>query len=179
MFGKNGGVFSTLVKLVLTASLALTVGLMATRMKRNDFALYMSSETRVFDKDALYSLIEIITNVDSAEANAETIPNTVTDIRMETFFAVESDELGIVETDITYESISDTEAVSEEAEVTSDKLETQSLPDENVVYWVKNGEVWHLTEKCPSLSRSKTILSGTVDEAVENGKTRVCKRCGG
>ncbi len=47
------------------------------------------------------------------------------------------------------------------------------------VYWVKSGEVWHTKSTCSSLSRSKSILSGTVQEAMLAGKTRVCKRCGG
>ncbi len=42
------------------------------------------------------------------------------------------------------------------------------------VYWTPNGEVWHSTPSCPSLSRSKTIYSGTV---AESGKSRGCKRC--
>ena len=46
------------------------------------------------------------------------------------------------------------------------------------VYWVKNGEVWHIRETCPSLSRSKNIQAGTVEQAVSAGKSRVCKRCG-
>lgn len=56
-----------------------------------------------------------------------------------------------------------------------------SAPAENqtdTVYWVKNGGVWHLRRDCSSLSRSKEILSGTVDEAIAAGKERVCKLCG-
>ncbi len=46
------------------------------------------------------------------------------------------------------------------------------------VFWVDNGEVWHIKESCPSLSRSKNIRSGSVDNAMKAGKSRVCKRCG-
>ena len=56
-----------------------------------------------------------------------------------------------------------------------------SAPTENqtdTVYWVKNGGVWHLRRDCSSLSRSKEILSGTVNEAIAAGKERVCKLCG-
>lgn len=52
-------------------------------------------------------------------------------------------------------------------------------PDDGTVYWVKGGEVWHIKKTCQSLSRSKNILSGSVDDAVAAGKTRVCKKCGG
>ena len=42
------------------------------------------------------------------------------------------------------------------------------------VYWTPNGEVYHSTPNCPSLSRSKTILSGSIEES---GKSRGCKNC--
>lgn len=43
-----------------------------------------------------------------------------------------------------------------------------------IVYWVPNGEVYHSTSNCPSLGRSKTIYSGTIEES---GKGRRCKNC--
>ena len=46
------------------------------------------------------------------------------------------------------------------------------------VYWVSNGEVWHTTEKCSTLSRSKNIKSGSISDAMAVGKERVCKVCG-
>ncbi len=46
------------------------------------------------------------------------------------------------------------------------------------VYWTEGGEVWHLTENCSSLSRSKNILSGSVEAAIDAGKERACMRCG-
>ena len=45
------------------------------------------------------------------------------------------------------------------------------------VYWVVNGAVYHSTDQCPSLSRSKNIQSGTVEEAAAAGKTRACPNC--
>lgn len=42
------------------------------------------------------------------------------------------------------------------------------------VYWVKSGEVYHVSENCPTLSRSKNIYSGTVSQS---GKSRACKVC--
>ena len=66
------------------------------------------------------------------------------------------------------------------APVTAAAPETTSAaePQDNVVYWVKNGEVWHISVNCSSLSRSKNILSGTVETAMDAGKERGCKRCG-
>ena len=46
------------------------------------------------------------------------------------------------------------------------------------VYWTPGGEVWHVTSECSSLSRSTTILNGSIDEAQAAGKSRACKRCG-
>ncbi len=50
--------------------------------------------------------------------------------------------------------------------------------DNTVVYWTAGGSVWHVTDDCSALSKSKSIVSGVTDEAIKAGKTRVCKRCG-
>lgn len=42
------------------------------------------------------------------------------------------------------------------------------------VYWTPSGSVYHASVNCPTLSRSKTILSGSV---AESGKSRSCQRC--
>lgn len=42
------------------------------------------------------------------------------------------------------------------------------------VYWTPSGEVYHSTSECPTLSRSRTIYSGSVSES---GKSRKCKVC--
>ena len=42
------------------------------------------------------------------------------------------------------------------------------------VYWTPNGEVYHSTKNCRTLSRSKTIYSGSIDECP---KPRGCKVC--
>ncbi len=59
---------------------------------------------------------------------------------------------------------------SETAETYRDEIGT-------VVYWIQNSEIWHTNDKCPSLSRSGEILSGSADEAKNAGKSRACKRC--
>ena len=43
-----------------------------------------------------------------------------------------------------------------------------------VVYWTPNGKSYHTTRSCSTLSRSKTILSGT---QAESGKSDPCDRC--
>ena len=62
--------------------------------------------------------------------------------------------------------------------VTEPNVSTEDDTKEETVYWVPNGKVWHTTESCSTLARSSTILSGTIDEAQDAGKTRVCEKCG-
>ena len=80
-------------------------------------------------------------------------------------------------------------AVSEETPEVHEAVltpETSTAPEnaisteqnENTVYWVESGKVWHTTENCKSLSRSKNIKSGTPDDAVAAGKERACSVCG-
>lgn len=42
------------------------------------------------------------------------------------------------------------------------------------VYWTPNGKSYHTTKSCSTLSRSKTILNGTIQES---GKHDPCDRC--
>ena len=42
------------------------------------------------------------------------------------------------------------------------------------VYWTPNGKSYHTTKNCSTLSRSKTILEGTI---AESGKSDPCDRC--
>ena len=42
------------------------------------------------------------------------------------------------------------------------------------VYWTPGGKSYHTTKDCSTLSRSKTILEGTIQES---GKNDACDRC--
>ncbi len=42
------------------------------------------------------------------------------------------------------------------------------------VYWTPGGSVYHVSKNCPTLSRSGTILSGSISKS---GKSRACKVC--
>lgn len=70
------------------------------------------------------------------------------------------------------------EAASQaEAERVRAEQEAQAQQQADVggtVYWTPNGEVYHSTSSCPSLSRSKTVLYGSI---AESGKSRPCKNC--
>ena len=55
------------------------------------------------------------------------------------------------------------------------KNESQSsVNSSEIVYWTPNGKSYHTTKNCPTLSRSKTILEGTIKES---GKYDPCDRC--
>lgn len=112
-----------------------------------------------------------------AEPVETTIPETETETETETEPVTAPPET-VAETEPV---TSRPEPVFEASPVTSapETLPPRSTNDTtDTVYWVANGEVWHLTESCPSLSRSKNIKSGSISEAMAAGKARVCKRCG-
>lgn len=59
-----------------------------------------------------------------------------------------------------------------------EKIETpivnESVSNGEVVYWTPNGKSYHTTSSCSTLSRSKTILQGTI---AESGKFDPCDIC--
>lgn len=62
--------------------------------------------------------------------------------------------------------------------LSADQSVVGAADSERLVYITPKGEVYHSTEQCSSLSRSKTINSLTLGEAVTNGR-RPCKICAG
>ena len=70
-------------------------------------------------------------------------------------------------------SSAQTDAVQSAPESVEQNVEPQS----STVYWTPNGKSYHTTSECSTLSRSKTILSGTIDEAMAAGKTDPCNVC--
>ncbi len=84
-------------------------------------------------------------------------------------------------TDLKNEGNTDnTENVSPEADDSSDNGNTSETEasQQNVVYWTKSGSVWHSYIDCGHIKNSKNIISGTVEEAVNEGKSNLCKNCG-
>jgi hypothetical protein len=51
--------------------------------------------------------------------------------------------------------------------------------DENKVYWTPGGKSYHSVDWCYTLSRSKEVFSGTIEEAIRNGKADPCSKCVG
>lgn len=67
------------------------------------------------------------------------------------------------------------ESLSAEIFTTAEPAET--YPD-GTVHWTAGGSVYHLDADCRHLRRSKEILHGTMDEATDAGKEKVCSACG-
>ena len=53
---------------------------------------------------------------------------------------------------------------------------TDSEDDEELVYWLQSGSYWHSDPNCRYI-KGKEVVSGTVNEAIEQGKKRLCKSC--
>lgn len=116
--------------------------------------------------DKTYPLFGISSETYSFESGLLLLSDDTTAVMPDT----ESDETEPLETDAVDTVPDETDAVRTNA-IDSDA--------EGTVYWVKNGKVWHTSKNCSSLSRSKDIISGTTDQALNNGKERACKKCEG
>ena len=46
-------------------------------------------------------------------------------------------------------------------------------------YWTSGGKSYHFSKSCPSLSRSKNIKSGALQDALNAGKKDPCNNCAG
>lgn len=57
---------------------------------------------------------------------------------------------------------------------TNDSSDINETSNSSVVYWTPNGKSYHTTKSCSTLSRSKTILEGSLQES---GKTDPCDVC--
>ena len=79
----------------------------------------------------------------------------------------------------TYTPSINTNTNSEDTNIKPDKNSTtttvvEDKTKEDIVYWTPNGKSYHSTKSCPTLSRSKTVNSGT---QAESGKYDPCDRC--
>ncbi len=57
--------------------------------------------------------------------------------------------------------------------------EPETLGAHAIVYWLKNGSVYHATKDCHHIARSsaENIREGTVQKALDEGKERLCSSC--
>ena len=53
---------------------------------------------------------------------------------------------------------------------------TQTLSD-TTVYWTQYGKKYHTHEDCQHLNRSDVLTAGTIDQAIEAGRSSICKTC--
>ena len=83
---------------------------------------------------------------------------------------------GVID-ETTYNALLSSDAPQKEtnAPETTATTDMGRMTGAGTVYWTPNGEVYHLSSHCRTLSRSRTIYSGTV---AESGKPRVCSICG-
>ena len=58
-----------------------------------------------------------------------------------------------------------------------DYVEACQELDGQVVYYTPFGKSYHTTSDCPSLSRSKTVYEGSIEDAFEAGKNDPCDFC--
>ena len=76
------------------------------------------------------------------------------------------------------ETEAETECAATEPETETERIEeTGSENHTQTVYWLESGEVWHYKIECSHI-KGKDLLSGSVEEALENGMKRACKSCG-
>ena len=72
---------------------------------------------------------------------------------------------------------SETEEANTGDNEASESEEKEDMGDTSTVYWTKSGKVWHISKDCGSLKRATEIISGSVEEAKNEGKERACSRC--
>ena len=56
-------------------------------------------------------------------------------------------------------------------------VEEEQPQGSGTVYWTPNGKSYHSTDECVSLKRSRTILSGSISDAIAAGKSDPCNIC--
>lgn len=88
-----------------------------------------------------------------------------------------SPETAPVSTESASTSADTSSAQTDAVQADPESVEQNVEPQGDTVYWTPSGKSYHATSECSTLSRSKTILSGTLDEAMAAGKTDPCNVC--
>lgn len=65
-------------------------------------------------------------------------------------------------------------AVTVKSSSKTSKSNTSGSKKTATVYWTPGGAVYHVSRNCPTLSRSRTVLSGSISDSK---KSRACKVC--
>ena len=60
---------------------------------------------------------------------------------------------------------------------TTEESTTEKREHDGVYYWTESGGVYHMWSDCGHLKNSKDVKSGSVDEAISEGKEKLCSSC--
>lgn len=147
---------------------------------------YSSAGTAAAVTEPAVTVSAAETEAEPAEtAPVETVPNSsdVSDVLSDAEALLAEDAFLALLSQ--YQVLSDTPSAVIAAVLAYQRMqETETIPDiadigdDPGVYWTAGGSVWHVTDACSALAKSKSILSGSETQAIRAGKTRVCKRCG-
>ena len=118
------------------------------------------SETSTAEDEDSRQIIDVRTDVTDEETNVDTEAES------------EGDKAGSSETNV--EETGTSPDKSESALDNSDPTET--VNNEETVYWTEGGSVWHLSVNCHHL-KSTTIYSGYIKDAIDAKKTKLCSYC--
>lgn len=127
------------------------------------------NESTFAEKDEINTEKEIDDDIETTAANLD---EDASANATEALTEEESEETK-VDTDASDET--ESEKATESKSATEHESATESS-EIGIVYWTKNGTVWHTVKECGHIKNSEAI-SGTVDEAKEAGKTRLCSSC--
>ncbi len=75
----------------------------------------------------------------------------------------------------------DSDETSNDQNTTSEETSTPDTPtisNKETVYWTSSGSVWHISSECRYIRKSTNIINGSIEDAKEAGKTKVCSSCG-
>ena len=61
--------------------------------------------------------------------------------------------------------------------VSAEQQQAAMTAIEGKVLWAPFGKVYHIDETCQALNQSETLTEGTVEEAIADGRTRLCAFC--
>lgn len=174
MVGGKNRVEDILKTAAVTLAVSGTLFYVLGTMKDSEADLLVSSETYSYSADGIH----IYTDAPETESTIPPASEHVIEFADDTAEAVPEETL-LAESGAEAEKPS-VPAVSETAvPVETDEGALNGAEQiAATVYWVKSGEVWHTTDKCSSLSRSKNILRGEIADAIASGKSRACKICG-
>ena len=148
------------------------------RIKSEIFATETETEDINTTTSESLSFTESITEAVDATSLTEDTSIAMTEIEEDIETTLPQTEELVTESESVYdieESSIEIESCSDES-ISESEHETETPPSKTV-YWTKSGTVWHLFEDCGYLKGSTSILSGSVEKAIEEGKSKLCSSC--